>query len=1069
MSKENDLKLAEEYFEEGSELEKTVKYEEAIQRYEQASVLYEKWEVWEKWVKVNNDIGWNFYCLLKYDIAIEWFQQVLEKGKKKLGYKHPNIAGSLNDLGASYIAKGNYDLAIACHQEALAIRKKCLGNEHLQVAASLNNLGVCCYLKGDYNLAISYYQSTLVIRKKKLDEKHPKIAATLNNIGGCYYTRGNNDLAIRFHKEALAIWKKNLSKEDPKIADSLNNLGACYESKRDYSLAIAFHKEALAIRKKKFGENHFFVSRSLNNLGVCYQAKGENDLAIDFYEKTLTIRKKNLDKNHTEIARVLNNIGTCYTSKGEYDSAISFHQEVLAIRKKNLGKNHIDIAYSFNNLGTSYQAKKEYDRAIVFHKKTLAIWIRNWDKNHPHIGGSLNNLGTCYQAKGDNNHAINYYQKALIALVPSFHQEAIFQNPILINYSSGNYLLNALEGKTKTILEIFTQQTEQIKYLQSALSTIHLATDLITDLRQSYKTEGSKHTLAENAAKTYNLAIKIAIKTTKIYQPLPSIPQHLEFANIPYTIEGCKNLAFSFSEQSKAILLLSSLKDFEAKAAANIPKNLLQKEKQLKTELNYLDKSIATQEAKGDQKDEELLSKFQSQHFDYKQQYDQLIEQFEADYPEYYRLKYSVETASVEEVQRYLRPQTPPLPPSKGEFSVLISYHIADEFIYIFSITSNDYQTHSIEKPSNFTQLIVDFQDAIALADIDEYMDSASILFDLLLLPVLEEIQNTSKLILIPHNELTTVSFDALIDTRKLKAESRAKISADCDFSALPYLVKDYDISYHYSATMLLHSVARQEQKPLQAASFVGFAPVNFDGSEKVDLALASNGGQTKVMRSNRAGERALATLPNTENEVKEVFQLFEAKELEAKAFLYASANKENLFENAMKHKYVLIATHGYAQDGNADLSGIYLARGQEAEIEVSDTFKVSDTYNPTQSNNYLLHTSEAYHLQLDAELVVLSSCSSGVGKLVTGEGMMAINRGFLYAGASNIIFTHFDIPDESSGELVKALFEQILKETPQKEGKESYARALRKAKLDLIEQKMKTPEDWAGYALIGG
>ncbi|MFK7905702.1 MAG: CHAT domain-containing protein, partial [Chitinophagales bacterium] len=544
----------------------------------------------------------------------------------------------------------------------------------------------------------------------------------------------------------------------------------------------------------------------------------------------------------------------------------------------------------------------------------------------------------------------------------------------------------------------------------------------------------------------------------------------------------------------KAILLLSSLKDSEAKATTNIPKELLEKEKQVKIELNYLDKSIATQEVKGDKKDEELLSKFQSQHFDYKQEYDQLIEQFEADYPEYFRLKYSVETASVEEVQSYLNSIHSPRFKSwatNGEHdnsaikqyshSALISYHIAEESIYIFIITANTYQIHTLEKPSNFSQLISDFQDAIAFTDIDEYMDSASVLFDLLLYPVLETLETATKLIIIPHDSLTTISFDALIDTRKLNAESRAKISADCDFSALPYLVKDYDISYHYSATMLLHSIARQEQKPPKAASFVGFAPVNFDGSENVELALASNRGQTKVMRSNRAGERALSKLPNTENEVKEVFQLFEEKELDAQAFLYASANKENLFENAVNHKYVLIATHGYVQDGNTGLSGIYLAREQESgdrseesENKESETYNSeSDSYTSTRTQlstqtpehpntNYLLHTSEAYHLQLDAELVVLSSCSSGVGKLVTGEGMMAINRGFLYAGASNIIFTHFDIPDESSGELVKTLFGHIL------EG-EDYASALRKAKLALIEQSLKTPEDWAGYALIGG
>ena len=50
----------------------------------------------------------------------------------------------------------------------------------------------------------------------------------------------------------------------------------------------------------------------------------------------------------------------------------------------------------------------------------------------------------------------------------------------------------------------------------------------------------------------------------------------------------------------------------------------------------------------------------------------------------------------------------------------------------------------------------------------------------------------------------------------------------------------------------------------------------------------------------------------------------------------------------------------------------------------------------------------DAYQLELEAELVVLSCCESGIGKLAEGEGMMAVNRGFLYAGASNIVYSLF-------------------------------------------------------------
>jgi len=71
------------------------------------------------------------------------------------------------------------------------------------------------------------------------------------------------------------------------------------------------------------------------------------------------------------------------------------------------------------------------------------------------------------------------------------------------------------------------------------------------------------------------------------------------------------------------------------------------------------------------------------------------------------------------------------------------------------------------------------------------------------------------------------------------------------------------------------------------------------------------------------------------------------------------------------------------------------------------------------------------------------------------------MNRGFLYAGASNIVFTQFDIPDQSSSLLVKKMFEYILEGTP-------YSTALQKAKLEMIRMEGSSPQDWAGFVLIG-
>jgi CHAT domain-containing protein len=108
------------------------------------------------------------------------------------------------------------------------------------------------------------------------------------------------------------------------------------------------------------------------------------------------------------------------------------------------------------------------------------------------------------------------------------------------------------------------------------------------------------------------------------------------------------------------------------------------------------------------------------------------------------------------------------------------------------------------------------------------------------------------------------------------------------------------------------------------------------------------------------------------------------------------------------------------------------------------------------------LYSNEIYNLDLKADLVVLSSCESGIGKLVKGEGMMALTRGFLYAGADNIITSLWKVYDKSTSILMKNFYKYVL------EG-ESYSSALRKAKLEMIsDPRTASPVNWSGFVLIG-
>ncbi|MFK7906829.1 MAG: CHAT domain-containing protein, partial [Chitinophagales bacterium] len=542
-----------------------------------------------------------------------------------------------------------------------------------------------------------------------------------------------------------------------------------------------------------------------------------------------------------------------------------------------------------------------------------------------------------------------------------------------------------------------------------------------------------------------------------------------------------KALVFNFSEQCKAILLLSNLKNNEAKAFAKIPTVLLEQEKEFQSKLNELESSISKQEVNGNEKEEALISQLQSQHFKQKQQYDALIEKFEVDYPEYHQLKYSITTASIQDLQSYLQETNTTIQQfnnttitQSNSSAIILSYHIGKDKIYIFAITSNDYQITTIEKPADFSNLIEKLQGDIQLGYVSEFIKSATQLFDILLQPVWDFLQESSKLIIIPHGELYYVPFDVLFNQHQ--------ITDIKNFENLPYLIRDFDISYHYSATLLLHSHQRQQQTGEQVDSFFGLAPVHFggkNGSEvKEGYVVKSSGKQQerkrRILKSSGNEAAALQDLEETEVEVKEVYQLFEEQGKEAIALFYDQANKQNLQEHIGGYKYVLISTHGFLQETSKNtLSGIHLApsgaRSQESGVrqeELASTEYPSRIHKAStasiESDDYILHTSETYHLNLNADLVVLSSCESGVGELKVGEGMMALNRGFLYAGASNIVYSLFKVPEDSTSRLTQALFRYIL------EG-ENYAQALRKAKLELINDGAMEPMDWAGFALVGG
>jgi CHAT domain-containing protein len=114
---------------------------------------------------------------------------------------------------------------------------------------------------------------------------------------------------------------------------------------------------------------------------------------------------------------------------------------------------------------------------------------------------------------------------------------------------------------------------------------------------------------------------------------------------------------------------------------------------------------------------------------------------------------------------------------------------------------------------------------------------------------------------------------------------------------------------------------------------------------------------------------------------------------------------------------------------------------------------------------NGLLNTYEIYNLDLDdAKMVVLSSCNTGAGYLQSGEGVISLARGFMYAGSSSVVMSLWEVDDYSGSEIIKSFYSNLKwgysKSEALKRSREDYLRS--------ADQLRSHPYFWCSMVILG-
>ena len=857
--------------------------------------------------------------------------------------------------------------------------------------------------------AIPFLKDLVEIQKN--EKKWDKYVLNLYNIGHNYYEAYDNESSYKYNQEAEKVAKKYLNESDNILSFIYHLYGDLAYERRNWESASSQYLASLNVDLKQkepsqelIAIKYFKIAKVFNEAGdyeqAVYYARrslekvnsiGEldyKDLPLILYNelgyysynlKDYKSAKKYLNKANDLLKKIDKNLlmyaptfKMVYNNIALNAQATENYAETYDFLNKKMNLPHLtdkDIATIYKHRGTTLIKEKKYDEALEQLNLSLAI-RKKYYKKHDYLSLVYQTIGEVYQSQKNYSKALENYQAAIIAVVYDFDDKNINKNPSLENIVHQVELLKSLSAKAKTL--------QLMKKYKASLEVYQICSQLIDKMRISFQHKGSKLFFMEEGNAIFEEAIATALMV------------------------GDKNMAFELAEKSKGMLLLEAMRGIEARLG--LPADLVEKENGLKIDIAYYERKIWDERQK-EEHNKEDIKKWENFVFNLKEEHTNLKNKYNKDYPEYYKLKYNSEVTSVRDIQRKLL----------SNKTAMISYFIGKEQFFVFTITKKGVEVTTLEKTDNLTDWVENMRLSLQrdnrITNLHQtYYQTGFQLYQLFLAPALKNIsQDINSLIIIPDDQLNFIPFETLLTSDPNLTSPRYELKK------LPYLIRDYQITYGYSATLLLEGLKNREKKNLKP--FGGFVPSFQEGNS------IQRGCDGDLLGNLPFGRENIVTI----NDIMDGQLYFDDK-----------ATIDDFKTLAEEYKILHLCTHACA------------------EMDFKDT-------RIYFSDKELL-AFELYNMPLNAELAVLSACETGIGELKRGEGVMSLARAFMYSGCPSVVTSLWSVDDKSTSEVMRYFYQHI------KDGK-TKDKALHQAKLDYLEGKGiegSHPFYWSGFVHIG-
>jgi CHAT domain-containing protein/Tfp pilus assembly protein PilF len=986
----------------------------------------------------------------RYELAISKYKEALSTWRE-LGDPRGE-AYSLTGIGRSYKALGQLTPALDYLGQALS-RLRDAGDVSGQ-AFVLNETSAAHRDLGDPQNALDAYSLALELRRSLNDQWGQ--AQLYNNIGFVYANMGLQPRAIQNLEKALPIWL-NLGMRQSEM-NTLVNLARAHAEMGDIEVARRQYVEALAFCDAEIAKEAsplkpfaaFLKPFALNGLGLVSDTRADAQEARGYYKQALDLFRAN--NSRREEANVLDNLGLLHAFLGDAQQAIEYFRQALVIREslnepRGLAITLSNLGYAQTLLDENQEALRQLGRALTFSEQSR-------DKRFEAY--TLVRMGMVYVALGEPRKALERYESALSIQQAQDSEDRRGQAITLDKI--GEAL--ALVGETARALKSYDRALELWKSvgddqgqalslygsarverdrhnLASARDRVEGAIEIVESLRG--KVTGRQLRMIYFAAKQDFYALDIDVRM-RLHELNNSAADTVA--------------ALWASERGRA----RSLNDLLSESRAELHKGMFPQETaallRLEREVSALTQTHLRLRSLGQKEDAAIVEQTLDARIREQEELLAVTRRGGTSGP----VSPLAQPLAPREIQQLLDDETLLLHYSLGETRshlwVVARTGIAHHFLVgqaeIEKAAEQFRRALTAYEPQRSGESSVQYLARWRRAD-GEYRRSGLELGRLALGPVSGELGN-KRLVVVADGALYYVPFDALpmpgVDASRRSAPGPA-----------PLLLRN-EVVYEPSASTL--ALLRSARRPRISKTVAVLADPVFDNKDE-RVRRHAGGRESASVTGVPSGElaRSLRDLGDLGGEAFTLAKLEHSLE-EADAITTVAppgswmkavgfkANRATALSPALRQfRIIHFATHGILNDRHPELSGIVLSM-------VNERGQPEDGYLTLQ---------DIYNLDLPVDLVVLSACRTAVGKQVRGEGLLALTRGFMYAGAPRVVASLWSVDDEATAELMKRFYQHML-------GRDrmSAAAALRQAKIEMAgaNDESSAPYYWAGFVLQG-